>query len=260
MNFRKIIIFLIVIFIFLILLWKVELFNVKKIEVEKNNDKCLEKQNILSEFNLKNKNIFLINEEEINKNILKKYICIKKVYLEKKFPSTIKIIINERKGLARVVNYKKQNLLSFKDLEATASSQTALLNWSFLNSSESGNFIVDDEGLIFDQNVENNLPIIFIPEQILEIGKKINNIDFSKVALLLNKLVQMNIYVTQTQITEKNLQMKNEQKLVFSLEKDILKQIASLHLILDKAKIDDTTMEIIDLRFDRPVVKYVPKK
>jgi hypothetical protein len=40
--------------------------------------------------------------------------------------------------------------------------------------------------------------------------------------------------------------------------KIFLRQVASLQLILHKAKIESALMESVDLRFDRPVVIYSP--
>lgn len=259
MNFYKVIIFLIIICFATALLWKSGFLNIGQIDLEKNNIQCLNDHNLLSEIKIKGENILLINEQELSKKVLVKYLCIKNIFFEKKFPNKIKVIINERKGMAGISSIKNQNLISLDDLESTASSQAVLLDWSF-PPLEAENFIVDNEGIIFTQNDERNLPIIYISEQILEMGKKIENIDFNKVSLLLDKLPQMNINVTQTKIIEHNLQIKSRQKIVLSLEKDVLKQLASLHLILEKAKIEGVTMEIIDLRFDRPVVRYLPKK
>lgn len=259
MNFYKIIIFLIVTFLATALLLKSGFLNINQIDFEKNNIQCLNNQNLLSEIKIKGENILLINEQELSKKILLKYPCVKNIFFEKNLPGKIKIILNGRKGMAIISNIKTSNLISLDDLESTSSSQAALLDWSF-PSLEKENFIIDDEGLIFTQNSEKKLPVIYISEQILEIGKKIENINFNKVSLLFDKLSQMNIDVTQTKIIEHNLQINNNQKIVFSLEKDILRQLVSLHLILDKAKIEGMIMESIDLRFEKPVVVYFTKK
>ena len=259
MNFYKILIVLSVIIVTVLLLWKMELFTIKKVEIEKNNADCLDDKNLLSKYNILKENIIFINEGDLNKTILEKNICVKNIFLEKKIPNTLKIIINGRKGFARIVKYNDHNQINLDNLESSSSSQAALLDWSF-SSSESVNYIVDEEGLIFTQKEEDNLPMIYLSEQILEVGKKIENIDFSKIVQLFVKLPQMNRSFTQVKISEHRLQIKNDQKIVFSLEKDILMQLASLHLILEKAKIDNRSMDSIDLRFDKPVVKYLPKK
>lgn len=254
MNFHKITVFIISVFIFIALIWKLEIFNLKKVEIEKNNVQCMDNQKLLSEFTIKGENILLMNEQNINKKILLKYPCVKNIIFKKQFPDKVKIIISGREGMARI------SYINLKELEATSASGAALIDWTFPLSVESDNFIIDDEGIIFAQNNESSLPYLYLKNQILKIGNKIENIDLNKVSLLFVKLPQMGIKINKTKINGQDFQVLGEQKIVFSLAKDVLAQFASLHLILEKAKIDERTMEIIDLRFDKPVVKYVPKK
>lgn len=260
MNPYKVLIFIFVILIFFALIFKFGFLNISQVELERNNAECINNQNILSEIKIKGENIFLINEQNIKEKILSKYICVKDVILEKKFPNQLKIIINERKGLAMVSSFVNTSLINLKDFEATSASSTAIIDWSLPSKSANEDFILDDEGMIFTQNNGNYLPNLFISNQILQIGNRIRNIDFNKVSLLFNKLPQMNINITQIKINEHNFQILSEPKIVFSLEKDVLLQLASLQLILDKAKIDNRNMETIDLRFNKPVVQYLPKK
>ena len=49
-------------------------------------------------------------------------------------------------------------------------------------------------------------------------------------------------------------------KVIFRLDQRIDVQIASLQLILEKAKMYSESLEFIDLRFDKPIVKFAPKK
>ncbi|MDO8638889.1 MAG: hypothetical protein Q7R43_04905 [Candidatus Daviesbacteria bacterium] len=260
MNFYKIIIFIIVLFIFISILWKSNVLNISQVEIENNNSQCLNKEKFSSEFNIKNENIFFIDKQKLEEKILLKYICVKNISLEKIFPSKIKIIINGRFGIAKVSNIKNEPVLDLKDLEATSSSEAALINWSVPELNETEKFIADDEGIIFANDSENNLPIVYLPDQILKIGEKIKVTDFNKIALVFIKLPQLNISFTQTKLNEYDLEVLSQPKIVVSLEKNILRQLASLQLILEKAKIDNRTMEIIDLRFDKPVVKYLLKK
>lgn len=260
MKFYKILICIFVIIILLALVFKSGFFNISHIELQKNNVNCINDQNFLSDIKLKSENIFLFNEKNINTKILLKFICVKNIIIEKKFPNGVKIILNERKGLARVSEFKSETLINLKDFEATSASSTALIDWSVSHEQNNENFILDNEGIIFAQSNDNYLPNLYIANQILQIGTKLKNIDFNKVSLLFNKLPQMNINITQVKINELNFQILSEPRIVFSLEKDVLLQLASLQLILDKAKIDNINMEIVDLRFDKPVVKYLPKK
>lgn len=260
MKFYKILICIFIIFLLLALVFKSGFFNISQVELQKNNAECINDQNFLADIKLKGENIFLLKEQKINTTILFKFICVKNVIIEKQFPNKVKIIVNERIGIARVYNFKQESLIDLKSFEASSASSAALIDWSVPSKQKGEDFILDEEGIIFTQNNGNYLPNLYISDQILQIGTKIKNIDFDKVSLLFNKLPQMNINITQVKTNEHNFQILNEPKIVFSLKKDVLLQLASLQLILDKAKIDNRNMEIVDLRFDKPVVKYLPKK
>ncbi len=49
-------------------------------------------------------------------------------------------------------------------------------------------------------------------------------------------------------------------KIIFRLDSQIDIQLASLQLILTEAKIDLKELTFIDLRFDKPIVRFAPKK
>ncbi|MBI4038755.1 hypothetical protein HY384_02235 [Candidatus Daviesbacteria bacterium] len=52
----------------------------------------------------------------------------------------------------------------------------------------------------------------------------------------------------------------NNPRIIFRLSNSLDVQLASLQLILGKAKIDGSRLEFIDLRFDKPVLKFTPKE
>lgn len=71
-----------------------------------------------------------------------------------------------------------------------------------------------------------------------------------------NKLISLNLEIKKVSVSSKNdLLVEGTYKIYFSLEKNIDFQLASLQLILNKAKIESDKVEYIDLRFERPVIK-----
>lgn len=71
-----------------------------------------------------------------------------------------------------------------------------------------------------------------------------------------NKLISLNLEIKKVSTLAKNdLLVEGTYKIYFSLEKNIDFQLASLQLILNKAKIESDKVEYIDLRFERPVIK-----
>ena len=74
---------------------------------------------------------------------------------------------------------------------------------------------------------------------------------------------KMGISVNESFLNDSFFIIKDETsviKVIFRLKNEVDIQLASLQLILDKAKIDEKELEFIDLRFDKPVVRYAPKK
>ncbi|MBI4036980.1 hypothetical protein HY385_00990 [Candidatus Daviesbacteria bacterium] len=237
-----------------ILIWQLHLLDIHKINVEIQNAKCVDEQNLKLALGLSGKNILLIKSKEVNKKLIAKYPCLREVQIEPQSLNTVKVLATGRTALASVAPITTSTL-TLDNQEATPSSSSALLNWSFppfpINKTE----IVDETGVIFGGD-NTNLLTLFLPNQDLKIGQLVDLPGFDKIAIVLSKLPKLEILIVRAKVEEDNLLIDAEPKIAFSLEKDILRQLASLQLILQKAKIDKKPMEIIDLRFDKPVITY----
>lgn len=256
---KKILFPLLIIIIFITLFFKVGILNISKIDVQINNAPCISEQNIKLESQFLNKNILLADENNVKRRILQKYFCVKNIQVKKEFPKTVKIIIDGRAPLTRVFTFKYEKSIRVSDLEATPSSSAAILDWSFPNPIPEYAFIADDTGLIFEKDNKGNLPALFLSEDI-KIGQQLNNLFFNRISEIIIKLTKLEVLVLQAKVIDNSLLVEAQEKIVFSLNKDIFKQLASLQLILQKAKIDGKIMEIIDLRFDKPIIVYSNKK
>lgn len=236
----------------IILIWQLHLLDIHEINVEIKNAKCVDEQNLKNALGLNDKNILLIKSKEINKKLTIKYPCLKQVQIELSSLNTIKVLAAGRTALASVAPIPA---LTLDTKDATPSSSSALLNWSFPPFPTGQAKVVDEEGIIFEQDIAN-LPALFLPDQNLKIGQPVNLPNFDKIATILSKLPKLEILVVRAKVEGDNLLVDAQPKLAFSLENDILRQLASLQLILQKAKIDRKPMEVIDLRFNKPVITY----
>lgn len=111
-------------------------------------------------------------------------------------------------------------------------------------------FLLDEEGAIFSGTTSATLKI-FLSEK---------NINFKNILAILNKIKIFGIEVGEVVVAGTNLMINSTPKIVLDLNRDLSLQIASLQLILQQAKIDEEAAEFIDLRFDKPVVRFAPKK
>ena len=76
---------------------------------------------------------------------------------------------------------------------------------------------------------------------------------------IFDKTKSLGIEIKQAWLRENILVTETIPKMIFKLD-NVDSQLASLQLILSEAKIESKELEIIDLRFDKPVIKFAPEK
>lgn len=259
MKKRKQLILLAVVVGILVIFGRSGFLGVNKVDTQVNNARCTSVEEIKSASGLLSSNILFINEGVISNKLSERYPCIKFIKLEKKFPKTVLVIVEGRESFVRLSPYREVALLDLNNPESTPSSQSALLDWS-LPSLAPQQFLIDKNGVVFAVSQNENLPLLFIPEESLKVGQKLGGELFNNIAIIFQGLNGLGIVVTETKITGEDLLILSPQKITFSLQKEAKRQIISLQLILQKAKIDGRMMDVIDLRFDKAVVRYLPKK
>lgn len=259
-----------------IIFFKFNPLTIQKVDINTGNIDCLNSFNSQKELNLIGQNIFFTNENELIKKLIVKYPCVKDITIKKESFNKVSVSFLPRTPLVYVSDMIVESSPSaeFAFLtslqEATPSSTTALLDWSFVTREPNGSLVADKDGWIFKQSTRDqslnqgnllNLPLLFLTDYEIRLGKQIKNDILSKVVLVLAKLPPLGIEINNIKMLVQNddLLVSSNPKLVFSLRKDTLKQLISLQLILQKAKIDEKVAETVDLRFDKPVIKFVKK-
>lgn len=236
--------------------FKLGVFNIKTIEVNvTNNLGCASLDQLKDASQLLGQNIFWVSNVNTAKNIKEKFICVKEVNLSKQFPDIVRLDVLGRQPKAKLLNFKN---------EATASA--SLENIATPSAEQSSDTFLVDEEVIFAKDTNRFLvPKIYLDDSNLSLGRKV---DLIKEALyILEKLKILGLNIQTTQLIAQYFVIFPEDfqpRIIFSLEKEINAQIASLQLILEKARIDSEVLEFIDLRFDKPVVRanvrFAPKK
>mgnify|MGYP001575114357 CR=1 FL=1 len=235
--------------------FKLGLFNIKNIEVEmRGNLDCANDTALKEATLLYGRNLLFIDREHIEKNIKEKFICIQDVSLTKSLLSRVKINVSGREGAAAI--------FSLKTKEATSSA--FLENIATPSAEEAGEILlVDKEGVVFSKSVGDlNMPKIFLYDPNLGLGQRADKETQSSLWIL-EKLKILGFDGLTTQILE-NLFLIHpttlSPKIIFRLDGEVDAQIASLQLILEKAKINAESLEFVDLRFDKPIIRFAPKK
>ena len=238
-------------------------FAVKKIHLVTDKLDCASPDDIKNESRLRGENIFLISSAKIEKKLTDRFLCIKSIRLDKQFPDGLQLTILARQPGIVLIIPETEATPSAQEVESTAAayaSSSAYLDFAKIVGSKS--FLVDGEGMIYSDKIENiSAPKLYIWRSDLELGKRLAEILLANILKIFEKLRGFGISATEAKLLlENTLIINSSPKIIIGLNRNVDNQVASLQLILEKAKIEETEMEFIDLRFEKPVVKYIPKK
>lgn len=236
----------------LFLLFKSGILNIKNVEMHSVDLSCASKSQLLNSAQIKGKNFFLVDSQSVSNIITAKFICVKSVALVKTFPDQVKMNVLNRQA--------KAQLITLKNSESSASS--LLENTATPSAHEYQNFyLIDDEGTIFSKSLNSDtISKIYIYDSSQNIGQKLAGSNAKNILAIFDKVKLFGLDTKNSVIVNNYYIIFSLPKVIFRLDSSIDIQLASLQLILEKAKIDLKSMEFIDLRYDKPVVRYTPKK
>lgn len=240
---------------FIFLIFKSGFFTIRRVEIDNSQIKCAGKDQIRDSVKLLGQNFFLIDSVRVENNLKKKFYCIKSAPISKTFPNKVKLQVLRRQPVAI--------LAALKEKEASMSS--LFFNIATPSAIEIQDYYeVDSEGVVFSRGAEGlNIPKIYIHDLDISLGRKLESKLIGDSLRILEKNKTFRIAVSESWIFDKLFIIYSDAsklKIIFRLNDQVDIQLASLQLILDKAKIDLKELEFIDLRFDKPVVRFAPKK
>lgn len=227
---------------------KSDFLSIKKIDIQAKNVSCADADSIRISTGILGQNFFLIKQHEIENNLKKKFACIKSIGVSKTFPDKISLRAVNREVLAVLASLKN------KEASLSATPSAELVREYFL---------VDSEGVVFGSGVSDSGALkIYIFDREIAVGKKLTGIT-ADIPKILDKFKSLNIPVDAARINQEFFivtSLSPASQILFRLNDNVNEQLASLQLILNKAKMDLNELEFIDLRFDKPVVRFAPKK
>ncbi|MBI4036724.1 hypothetical protein HY386_02520 [Candidatus Daviesbacteria bacterium] len=256
-------------FLLFFLLKSIGSFSISKVEIKRENADCVSDMQLLEASQLIGSSVF-INDRALEKKIKDSYICIGSAKLKYVFPNRFVLLVQGRKAV-----------LDVSELPDKKTSEDILLSFTgYANSSESGNilevdasnsaqvnnttydYLLDEEGVIFGKNINRqNLVKVLVDTPDPKIGQRYESRVITNLVRAKSILDSQNIYPGRLiLLLDRFLIAEGMPKIVLDLRQDTDQQLASLQLILQMAKIDSENIEFIDLRFDKPVVRYAPKK
>lgn len=169
------------------------------------------------------KNIISLSPQKTEELIKEELPGIDQVEIKKKLPDKLIVYLTKRKPIAVVeVN--------------------------------SDYYQVDYQGIILAKlDQPTDLPLIVCSDCQFESPVILSSLDFLY-QLLISGIEARRLEITDSR--ELTVFLKTGPKVLISLDKNIKEQVDSLQLILERAKIEGKQIELIDLRFDKPVISY----
>lgn len=245
---------------------------------------CTNQTAIKQALHLTYANLLLVNTGALEGELIKKYLCIKGVIFTRKWPHTLEVSILARQPalvfdlVPDVASVSSVDLLQAKNLEsspaarlieATAEAKlTQTLEFPQPEATVSGQLIVDSSGVIFAQNESVSVPHVQINLPNAKLGDKVDSRIIQNSQKIFSRLKSLGFTVLNSKIVdqlyllvvaESQTEKASTLKLGFTLDGQHLRELASLQLILQKNRIDLRSIEIVDLRFDKPIVQYKSK-
>lgn len=251
--------FIIIILIFVLV--KFNPFNVKEVEVKAERVDCVNSEDLKTTADLLGQNILLIDGIFLEKKLKDNYFCVRRIKVDKNLPNEIILSVSGRQPVAILVGTKDKIEVSTSSGEASLSAEQASSSAMFNFMGGGDQFLVDDEGVIFSKDISGENPKIFFEGIILSVGEKLEDGVIKNALKILERVKIFGVDVNEAKIYSQNtLLVKAAPKMIFSLNSSIDLQLAALQLLLEQAKINEENMEFVDLRFEKPIVKYAPRK
>ncbi len=268
-KFKKILVILIIVFFFAGF-WIIysKLLVVNKITWNLNGVDCVIVSDLDKNINLKGNPLFKLSNSYIEQTIIAKYPCIKSATLTKDLNGNLIINLTNRQAFINLLPIDQSPLELLNNLEASSSSQSALVDSSIPQVSDPS-FLADDQGVIFKSG-NGEYPSIYVINNRFKIGDHLDSNIISALKAIFTTISQMgtqnllNAPINQLKIKveDNTMIVLTDPLLLFNLNKsddpnkDIYNSLISLQLILKTAKMENKTIKSADFRFDKPVVEY----
>lgn len=255
---------LVPIILFLLYFVQSNILTIRSIEVSAENINCATPDQIRWSSKLFETNILLVNSAKLEDELKKQFYCIKSIKFAT-LPSKIKLHVFGREPAAILIPLKydeaskSSELTEFSKKESTSSAEaSSSAGFRFFTNGSTEFFQVDNEGIIYSANVEQlNVPKVYINQTDLILGQKVTDELIINTLKILQNLKILGVNIRDAKIYPNDLLLINTlPRIIFKLDNSIDTQTASLQLILNTAKINSESLEFIDLRFDKPVVRY----
>ena len=239
------ILFCLILFVIIFGIYYSPIFKIKSIGFSGEEPNCTTKEEVGKISGILGENILFLDKLKTEKKIKDKFLCIRSVNFHKSIPDSLKLDLKNRRA--------SLTLIPAVPNDSTESARPVQTGQGLL---------IDDEGIVFTlDEAKSSQPAVFILGEELSVGKKLDQELIKKTVQVLEKIKSLGVNSDDPKIYSKAyLSLGQRPQMIILLNDKIDRQLASLQLILDQAKMDTKEVEFLDLRFDKPIVRYAPKK
>ena len=200
------------------------LFEIKNVTF--NDDAaCIKNSQKIAEDNLIGESLIFLNSQEIAQVIKNKFACIETIDVNRQFPSTVQINIQSKRPIAKIAE---------------------------------SDFQLTKDGLLVRADDSVQIPTIFLPTNFeLNAGQRLDDKNILFALEIIDNLLKSDFVPTTVRIVDEDqiaVYSNKDILVIFSTNKNPIKQVDSLQLILAEARIDATKIDKIDMRFEKPVI------
>lgn len=225
-------------------LWNIKRFSLYDLEGTLVDDKISQLVNKYLESNVKGKNFFLVYSGKLSENLIRNISYVKQANISKILPNRINIVLEIYEP--RIVSFTEGEKCSLLSIEGIFLEELCA-------DIESKNICCKEESkksnYIYFESSEVNLSDV-------EMGKKSLLImdSFSRIVYIVESFGPK---VLEMYVKDGVLDVLDEESRIyrFALSEDILTQLSRLFVTLGKVRQDTIQYSIIDVRFERPVLK-----
>lgn len=180
------------------------------------------------------KNIFLLNTRNLEKIVSENFLASKTVRVDRKFPKTIRVVIEERVPIALVLPSGSSDTLAY--------------------------YFVDSEGFVLGNadKAHTNLPIINY-SQTVDVGKFLESEAVKYYFDLIKALDDDAIAVSTISSYPRYTQFytKEDNQVLFSNQQPAKSQVKIFAKMMEAFKAEGKKVRKIDLRFDKVIVEFI---
>lgn len=245
-----VILLIILIFLSAFLFIRSDLFQIKAIDLVSQIPDCVSEDGIRFQTEAVGQSIFFYDIEAAKNRILDKFYCLENVELIKSYPSTLKVSVFERKTVLAALQINAEPTLE------AATSSASLIPPTF--ATQSALFALDKEGFLFKNlSTSSATPKVGIAQNLIIPGK-ITQGEILWLGKFQETAINFNLNFIEFIKTQDGTivgKMREGFLILLSAKTDEKKIVSSLQAILRQAKIEGVKFKILDLRFEKPILR-----